>query len=107
MVKESERRRAYHPRGPHKEGCLCSVCKVKGRKAVGVVVAEEEKLVLVPVSSVPAGRKIEYGGKLYKKVNVNCDRESLCLRLVTEGNEQFVVPNDRIVLSADTPVVEK
>jgi len=29
MVKESERKKAYHPRAPHKEGCLCGPCKAK------------------------------------------------------------------------------
>ena len=29
MVKESMRRRVYRPRGPHKEGCMCVVCKPK------------------------------------------------------------------------------
>ncbi len=29
MVKASERKKAYHPRGPHKEGCMCAPCKAK------------------------------------------------------------------------------
>lgn len=33
MVKGSERKKDYHPRGPHKEGCLCAICKAK-REAV-------------------------------------------------------------------------
>lgn len=35
-MKESERKRPYRPRAPHKEGCQCSGCKVKrgeGKKA--------------------------------------------------------------------------
>ena len=33
MVKESGRKKAYHPRGPHKEGCGCVTCVAKRVKA--------------------------------------------------------------------------
>ncbi len=29
MVKASLRKKAYHPRGPHKDGCQCVACKGK------------------------------------------------------------------------------
>lgn len=32
MVKESERKKTYHPRASHKEGCLCAPCKAKRAK---------------------------------------------------------------------------
>ena len=38
MVKASERVKAYHPRAPHKEGCMCAPCKTK--REVGEVIAQ-------------------------------------------------------------------
>lgn len=39
MVKESERKRPYRPRAPHKDGCQCSVC----RQAVAQPAPEKPK----------------------------------------------------------------
>ena len=51
MVKEAERKRPYRPRGVHKEGCLCAVCKQK--RGVGEVieleVAVEPEIITPPL----------------------------------------------------------
>ena len=82
MVKESEREKAYHPRVPHKEGCMCVVCKTKRAKLEAPlvepeIVAELEMViepeivapppppppVKVRLDSLPVAAKFEYKGE--------------------------------------------
>lgn len=48
MVKESKRKKAYHPRASHKEGCMCAVCKAKRvKQEVPALIEPEISEVLV------------------------------------------------------------
>ncbi|MDZ4230658.1 MAG: hypothetical protein U1B77_02440 [Dehalococcoidales bacterium] len=51
MVKDADRKKAYHPRAPHKKDCLCSPCKAK-RGTPPPAPAEEIKA--TPESMAPA-----------------------------------------------------
>ena len=54
MVTEKKRVRAYNPRGPHKEGCLCVVCKAKRPAGPPPAPAIEEPLLkVVRLDSLP------------------------------------------------------
>jgi len=59
-MRETERKRAYHPRGPHKEGCQCSGCKIK--RGVEVIPVSEPEPIMVRVDSLRAANKFEFEG---------------------------------------------
>ena len=82
MVKDSERKKAYQPRAPHKEGCMCAVCKAKRNKGIShqiipeVVAPPIELEIVAPppppppppptevrLDSLPVGTKFLLGGQ--------------------------------------------
>ena len=53
MVKESERKRPYRPRAPHKEGCECGVCKSHLKVETVAPPFFQGPLVITPASPPP------------------------------------------------------
>lgn len=93
MVKESEQKKAYHPRAAHKEGCLCGVCKSKRVKLAIVepeVVAEPEIIVPPPPAKVRLGTLntrdlFELNGQRYRVGEVTGEL-SVCALLIFRNN---------------------
>ncbi len=54
MVKEVDRKKAYHPRALHKDGCQCAPCKAKRAKGISQEIGKPTGLVTTHVRHVPA-----------------------------------------------------
>lgn len=65
MVKESERKRAYRPRAPHKEGCACVVCIAKRAPLaeIEVKISPPPPPTEVRLDSIPISTKFELAGQ--------------------------------------------
>ena len=69
MVSKDNRIKEYHPRAPHKEGCLCSPCKSK--RGVGEVITLPPEViapepVTVRLDALKTANCFEYQGKRYR-----------------------------------------
>jgi len=95
MVKKSERVKAYHPRVPHKEGCMCAVCGSKRLKLEALVEPEvviEPEIVAPPppptevrLDSLPIPDKFMLGGQEHL-VRERVEDMVLICNLVTSEN---------------------
>jgi hypothetical protein len=77
--------------------------------------AEEEVTAVDPVVIAPPtvragslgiGQQFKHGGKLYRRTGM-VESQVLGIRLVEEGNQAFLVPNDSVLLSEDALVIPK
>ena len=95
-IKESERKRPYRSRGPHKEGCLCRICKAVSNKAA-VAVAQAPNP-FCAIGSLKRGTKFEYGGKKYQMGNKDSDcvvaLELVSSKVTTFGLKVIVYPEE-------------
>ena len=91
MVKESERRKDYRPRAPHKEGCMCAMCKSKRGAGEGLVPPPAEPEIIAPpplpptevrLDSLPITAKFELGGQKYQ-VGERVESMAVICNLVT------------------------
>ncbi len=73
-IKDSERKKAYHPRGPHREGCMCTVCvRKRGKGEVKAPPPVESEIIASPsppaevrLDSLRVAAKFELGGQEYR-----------------------------------------
>ena len=100
VVKESERKKPYHLRGPHKEGCLCGVCK---RKRTTQEVSPPFQLTTIPPPPPPVEVRLD---SLRVKARFKIGKQE---HLIKEHIEGMVVcynlfTNDTVTLGGATIV---
>lgn len=82
---ESKRKRAYRSRGPHKEGCLCAVCKKREAPALAPVAPPPTE---VRLDSLPSTTKFMLGGQEYR-VGQKFESMVVCYNLILNDNATF------------------